>query len=167
MKFSLIVAIANNKAIGNKGELLIYLPKDLKWFKQTTIGHTIIMGRKTFESLPNGALPKRKNIILSRDKKYTAKSCIIINSIDDLKKQVLDDEECFVIGGAQIYNQFLPFVDRLYITRIYKDFEADTFFPEINFSDWNLIQKINNKVDERNFADFDFLVYERKFNNTK
>ena len=161
-KIALIVAIANNNAIGKNGDLLIYLPKDLKWFKQNTVGHTIIMGRKTFESLPNGALPKRKNIVLTRNEKFTAQNCIIANSIDEVVKNIESEEMSFVIGGAEIYKEFFPFVDKLFITRIYSDFKADTFFPEIDFSEWNQIEKIENKADEKNPVDFDFLIFERK-----
>lgn len=161
-KIALIVAIANNNAIGKNGDLLIYLPKDLKWFKQNTVGHTIIMGRKTFQSLPNGALPKRKNIILTRNKKFAAQNCIIVNSIDEVAKNIQSEEMCFVIGGAEIYKEFFPYVDKLLITRIYSDLEADTFFPEIDFSEWEIDNKIENKADEKNLVDFDFLIYNRR-----
>ncbi len=159
---SIIVAIANNNAIGKNGNLLIYLPEDLKWFKQNTLGHTIIMGRKTFESLPNGALPKRKNIVLSRNRDFYAENIILINSIDEIEKYVAKDEQCFVIGGAEIYKLFLPFAHKLYITRIYKDFDADVFMPQIDYAEWELKKRIENKADERNKADFDFLVYEKR-----
>lgn len=161
-KFALIVVIANNNAIGKNGDLLVHLPKDLKWFKKNTIGHPVIMGRKTFESMPNGALPKRKNIILTKNKKFTAENCIILNSIDELEENIQSDEMCFVIGGSEIYKLLLPFVHKLYMTRIFADYDADTFFPKIDFSQWKQIEKIENKADEKNPVDFDFLIYERK-----
>lgn len=159
---AIIVAIADNNAIGKDGNLLIYLPKDLKWFKNTTLEHTIIMGRKTFESFPNGALPKRKNIVLTKNKNFFAKNITIINNFDDVWQELDKDNLNFVIGGAEIYKLFLPFAQKLIITRIHKSFEADTFFPKIDFSEWNLVEKIENKKDEKNPVDFDFLIYERK-----
>ncbi len=159
---AIISAIANNNAIGKDGNLLVYLPEDLKWFKKNTLNHTIIMGRKTFESLPNGALPKRKNIVLSRDKNFAAKNCIVVNNIDDVWQYLDNEKDNFVIGGSQIYKLFLPFSHKLIITRIYKDFEADTFFPEINFEEWELVEKIENKANDRNPVDFDFLTYIKK-----
>lgn len=163
-KIALIVAIAENNAIGKEGNLLIHLSEDLKWFKKNTVDHTIIMGRKTFESLPNGALPKRKNIILSRNKNFKAENCIVVNDFEELEKYVNSEELCFVIGGAEIYRLFLPIADKMYITKIHSNFDADTFFPEIDFSEWREIEKIENKADEKNKVDFDFLILSRVSN---
>lgn len=157
---SIIVAIAENNAIGNKGNLLTYLPNDLKWFKKNTTGKTIIMGRKTFESLPNGALPNRKNIVLTNNPDFKAENCLVFNDYLELLENLDTNEDNLIIGGAEIYKLFFPLVDKLFITRIYADFEADVFFPEINFEDWNLLEKTENKTDERHKFDFDFFVYE-------
>ncbi len=162
---SIIVAIANHNAIGKSNRLLVHLPKDLKWFKQHTLNKTVLMGRKTYESLPSGALPKRKNIVLSKNINFDAPNCVVLNSFDNLEKYLNLDEENFIIGGAEIYKKFLPKADKLYITRIYADFEADVFFPKINFDEWKLTNKISNKADEKHKFDFDFLEY-LKINNT-
>ncbi|MBN2662470.1 MAG: dihydrofolate reductase [Bacteroidales bacterium] len=160
-KISIIVAIANNNAIGFKNNLLTNLPNDLKWFKQNTLNKTIIMGRKTFESLPNGALPKRKNIVLTTNTNFIAENCIIVNKIDDIWQHLDNQSENFIIGGSEIYKQFINQAKKLYITRIYGDFNADVFFPEINFNNWDLKEKIENKTDEKHKYDYDFFIYER------
>ena len=160
-QIALIVALANNNAIGKDGNLLLHLSEDLKWFKRNTLAHSVIMGRKTFESLPNGALPNRKNIVLTRNENFEATNCIIVNNIEEIEQYIGNEQICFVIGGAEIYQQFLSKADILYITRIYADFVADTFFPEIDFSKWELTQKIENKADKKNNIDFDFLIYQK------
>ncbi len=162
---SIIVAIANNNAIGKNNKLLAYLPKDLKWFKKNTLNKTVIMGRKTFQSLPNGALPKRKNIVLTKKDDFKAQNCIVLNEFNKVFDFLNYNDENFIIGGAKIYEQFLPMVDKLYITRIYADLKADVFFPEINFNQWSLEEKIENKADKKHKYDFDFLIYSR--NNKK
>ncbi len=161
-QISIIVAIADDYAIGKNNKLLTYLPNDLKWFKKNTLEKTVIMGRKTFESLPNGALPKRTNIVLSKNKDFNPPNCVIFNDLDTLISNLKTDEENFVIGGAEIYELFLPFADKLYITRIHSPFEADVYFPELNFDDWELVEKIENSKDEKNNYDYDFLVYKKK-----
>lgn len=160
-KIALIVVVAENNAIGKNGNLLIHLSADLKWFKKNTVGHTVIMGRKTFETLPNGALPNRKNIILSKNTNFIAENCIVVSSLEQVEKYVDTEELCFVIGGAEIYKLFLPFADKLYITKIHSSFDADTYFPKLDFSEWKEIEKTENKADEKNLVDFDFLIYNR------
>ncbi len=162
VKVALIAALANNNAIGNKGQLLIHLPADLKWFKQNTLDKTIIMGRKTFETLPNGALAKRRNIVLTKKADYNAKNIEIAHNLEELKTLIEKEEKVFVIGGAEIYKEFLPLADELIITRIYGDFEADRYFPKIDFSQWQEKQRIENKADNKNLIDFDFIIYEKK-----
>jgi len=162
MKISIIVAIANNNAIGYKNNLLAYLPNDLKWFKNNTLNKTIIMGRKTFESLPNGALPKRKNVILTKNTDFKADNCIIVNNIVDIWQHLDYQQENFIIGGSEVYIQFIDKANKLYITRIHSDFNADVFFPEINFDNWQLIEKIENKADEKHKYNFDFLIYNKR-----
>lgn len=161
MSISLIVAIANNNAMGRDNKLLAYLPKDLQWFKKNTLNKTVVMGRKTYDSLPNGALPKRKNIVLSRNKHFSAANCNVVGSYDGVLKELAHSDETFIIGGSEIYKLFLPIVDKMYITRIYADFEADTFFPIISVDDWQMLEKIPNEKDEKHKYLFDFLIYER------
>ena len=160
MKISIIVVIANNNAIGKDNKLLCHLPNDLKWFKKNTLEHNIIMGRNTFLSLPKGALPKRTNIVLTDNSDDNFKNCIMARSIKEAKTHFDKDKENFIIGGASIYKQFLPLADKLYITRIEHDFDADAFFPKINYSNWKLIQKIDNNIDEKNKYKHSFLIYE-------
>ena len=160
MKISIIVVIANKNAIGKDNKLLCHLPNDLKWFKKNTLNHNIIMGRNTFLSLPKGALPKRINIVLTDKPDDNFENCIMAHSIEEAKKHFDKEKENFIIGGASIYKQFLPMANKLYLTRIKHDFDADAFFPEINFDDWKLIHKIDNNIDEKNKYKHSFLIYE-------
>lgn len=172
-KITIIVAIAENYAIGCHNKLPWHLPADLKHFKELTTGHTIVMGRLTFESLPNGALPNRENIVLSRtytsdkiSKKRNAKAKIC-NSIDNLLEELstrspLFDEQIFIIGGSSVYEQFMDKADAMYITWIHAEVEADTFFPKIDFSKWKEISRANHKADEKNQYDYSFVEYQRR-----
>lgn len=162
MKIALISVLDENNGIGKDNKLLCYLPADLKRFKKLTSGHTIIMGRKTFESLPNGPLPNRKNIILSRNKDYSAAGAEIIHSIDELDKICDNDEFVFVIGGEEIYKLFLPKAEHLYITRTHHKFEADAFFPEFLSENWELLNEEKHLPDEKNKFSYSFLDYRRK-----
>ena len=160
---SIIVALARNRAIGLNGNLIWHLSADLKYFKRITTGHTVIMGYKTFLSLPNQrALPNRRNIIISSHLEQAPEGFELAHSIQEAVNMVHDEEETFVIGGGSIYEQFLPHADKLYLTRIDKEFEADTYFPYIDFDEWNLIDV--NVVDEDPQVDFTyrFEVWERK-----
>lgn len=160
---SIIVALARNRAIGLNGNLIWHLSADLKYFKRVTTGHTVIMGYKTFLSLPNQrALPNRRNIIISSHLEQAPEGFELVHSIQEAVNMVHDEEETFVIGGGSIYEQFLPHADKLYLTRIDKEFEADTYFPYIDFDEWNLIDV--NVVDEDPQVDFTyrFEVWERK-----
>ena len=159
---SIIVAIANNNAIGKDNKLLAYLPNDLKWFKKNTTGKKILMGRKTFDSLPKKPLPNRTNIILTRQKDFSYPGCVVVHSVEEALQVFDEDKENFIIGGAEIYKLFLPLAKKLYITRIYADFDADTFFPEIDLSEWKLIEKIENQPDEKNLFPHTFFIWERK-----
>ncbi len=158
---SIIVAMDEKNGIGKDGKLLAHLPNDLRWFKKHTINHTVIMGRKTYQSLPNGALPNRRNIVLSRSLK-ALKDAIVVNKFEQIWDFLNDKEENFVIGGAEIYRIFLPFAQKLYITRIHHVFDADTFFPQIDLTNWQLIEKIFNPADEKNKYSHTFLIYKRK-----
>lgn len=135
---SLIVAIARNHAIGKDNRLLWHLSDDLKRFKKLTSGHTLIMGRNTFLSLPNGALPNRRHIVISDVKEDQFEGCEMAASIEQAIELAGDQEECFVIGGGMVYAQFLSKAGKLYLTQVDASFEADTFFPEIDFTQWKV-----------------------------
>ena len=133
---SIIVAIAKNHAIGKDNQLLWHISEDLKRFKRITAGHKVIMGRNTLLSLPKWPLPKRTNIVITDNPEETFEGCDMVYSIEEAAGKCAPAEECFVMGGASVYRQFMPLADKLYITRVNKDFEGDTFFPEIDFSQW-------------------------------
>jgi dihydrofolate reductase len=158
---SIIVAIADNYAIGKNNDLLWHIPEDLKRFKRLTTGHTIIMGKKTYESLPKRPLPNRRSIIITDDPSDHFEGCVTVNSIDEAMAHCDPSEENFIIGGASLYRQFLPFTDRLYLTTVHKPFEGDVFFPEIEFSEWNLLTKEDFLPDEHNDFSYSNLIYER------
>lgn len=149
---SIIVARAKNNVIGKNNQLIWKIPDDLKRFKELTTNHTIIMGRKTFESLGR-VLPNRFHIILSNDKNYKVdnESVKVINNVNELDKYVVDNEEHFVIGGAMIYKLLMPKCNKLYITQIEKEFEGDTFFPEINEKEWKIIKEQIGPKDDNDF----------------
>ncbi len=153
--FSIIVAIAQENAIGQRNDLLTYISRDLKRFKSITNGHTIIMGRKTFESLPNGALPNRKNIVISHDINLKLEGADVLHSIDEVLKCCSEEHEVFIIGGASIYKEFLPYTTKLYITQIHHFFEnADTFFPDFNMEEWK--ETYRQEIDDDNQTDFNY-----------
>ena len=133
---SIIVAIAQNLAIGKANELLWHIPEDLKRFKKLTTGHTMIMGKRTFESLPIRPLPNRRSIVITDIAGETIPGCEMAYSIDEAVSLCDPDGENFIIGGGSVYRQFMPLADRLYLTLVHKDFDADTFYPEINFDEW-------------------------------
>lgn len=135
---SIIVAVAQNLAIGKNNQLLWHIPEDLKRFKKITTGSKIIMGRNTFLSLPVRPLPNRTSIVISDLEDEVFEGCIMVQSIEEACKLCLQDEECFVIGGASVYRQFLEFADKIYYTKVFADFEADTFFPELSPDQWLL-----------------------------
>ncbi len=159
---SIIVAIARNYAIGKDNQLLWHLSDDLKRFKELTTGHTIIMGKKTFESLPVKPLPNRKSIVITDNKNETINGCVMAYSIDEAIEKADPISENFVIGGGSIYKQFLHIADKLYLTIVHKDFDADTFFPEINFDEWEEIEKKENMTDEKSGLTYSYLIYKRK-----
>ena len=162
MIISLIAVLGKNNEIGKGNELLCRLPSDLKRFKEITLGHTVIMGRKTFESLPKGALPDRRNIVVSRNTELKIKGVEIYSSLDYALLKSINEFEVFIIGGAQIYAQALPFADRLYITRIHSSFpEADVFFPSINWNMWKETGRETFPADEKNPYPFTFFEYEK------
>jgi dihydrofolate reductase len=158
---SIIVAIAKNHAIGKNNQLLWHISNDLKRFKNITKGHTVIMGKRTFESLPNGPLPKRRNIVLSDKPNDYIEGCEIANSIGHALEMSHNETEVFIIGGGSVYSQFMPLANRLYLTIVDKDFDADTFFPAIDFSSWKLVEKIIIDNDPQNDFTYRFETYER------
>lgn len=159
---SIIVAIAKNYAIGKDNKLLWHLPEDLKRFKELTTGHTIIMGSRTFESLGR-VLPNRKHIVLT-DKEEACDSDQVefIYSMDDIKKYEDDDEENFVIGGASMYRQLMPYCNKMYVTEIDKEFDGDVFFPEIDKEEWKEIERRKGLTDEKNPYVYDYVTYVRR-----
>ena len=159
---SIIAAIGNHKELGLKNQLLCHLPEDLKRFKLITSGYTVIMGDKTWESLPVKPLPKRRNIVMTLNQNANYDGCELVHSIEELYALLAEEEECFVIGGATIYNLFIDKIDRLYLTRILADFEADVFFPEVDFEKWELKKDEFFEKDERNAYNMRFQCYELK-----
>lgn len=160
---SIIVAIAKNNVIGKDNKLIWHLPADLKRFKELTTGKTIIMGRKTFESLGR-VLPNRKHIVLTQNKSWTYDNdqVEIINDIGKLKKYIDGNEENFIIGGASIYKMLMPYANKMYITKIEEDFDGDTFFPEINKEEWDIISTEKGITDEKNPYRYEYITYMRK-----
>ncbi len=146
---AIIVAIAQNFAIGKNNDLLFHLPNDLKRFKKITSGHAVIMGKKTLFSLPNGPLPNRRNIVITDVAGETFEGCETVYSISEAVEAVRNEEEAFVIGGGMIYLQFYPIAGKLYLTMAHRNFEADTFFPEINFEEWTVVSR-EDLFDEKN-----------------
>ena len=158
---SFIVAMDKNNVIGKDNQLPWHLPQDLRFFKKVTMGHPIVMGRKTHESIGR-ALPGRENIILTRDQHYIAEGCTVIHSIEELERIAEQkNDELFVIGGAEIFKELMSKVKKLYITYIDEEFEGDTFFPEINENEWKLIEKEKGPKDDKNIYDYYFMIYER------
>ena len=159
---SIIVAKAKNNIIGKENKLIWHLPEDLKHFKELTTGHTIIMGRKTFESLGR-ALPNRKHVVFSQnpDFKVDDENVEIVHSMLQIQEYIENEEENFVIGGAMIYNLLMPYVTKLYVTQINKDFEGDTFFPKIDENVWKEVSREKGLKNEENNLDYEFIIYER------
>lgn len=142
MVISIIAAVAKNNVIGNNNKLPWHLPADLKHFKVITLGHTIVMGQNTYESIGK-PLPGRLNIVLSFDPNYKAPGALVVNNLENAIKKAKEtgEEELFIIGGASVFKQTIDLADKLYITYINKIFKGDTFFPEINKQDWKLEKK--------------------------
>jgi dihydrofolate reductase len=159
---SIIVAIASNYAIGKDNQLLWHISADLKRFKELTAGHTVIMGKKTYYSLPVRPLPKRRNMVITDITGETIAGCTMAYSIQEAIQMCNEGEESFVIGGGSIYNQFLPLADKLYITRVHKDFEADTFFPVIPESQWDLRHSTHVENDEQCGLSYSYEIWERR-----
>lgn len=159
---SLIWAMDENRVIGYHNQLPWRLPEDLKFFKRVTMGHPIMMGRKTYESIGR-PLPGRENIVITRDEAYHPDGCTVMNSIEKFQGFAEGkEEEIFVIGGAEIFKEVLPYADKLYLTMIHHQFEGDTFFPVFDIDKWELESREIGPKDEKNPYDYEFLIYKRK-----
>ena len=159
---SIIVVVAENLAIGKNNQLLFSLSDDLKRFKKITTGHMVIMGKKTFFSLPKGPLPNRINLVISDDRNDQFTGCEMAYSIEEAIEKCSPDDESFVIGGGMIYKQFFPIANKLFLTKVHQSVpDADTFFPEINFDEWELIDKEEVAANEDHSC-YSNLVYRRK-----
>lgn len=159
----IIVALAKNNAIGKNGDLLWHLSDDLQRFKRITSGHTVIMGRKTFESFGSRALPKRRNIVITSMDNYKADNVEIAHSFEEAVDVCENEKEIFIIGGSQVYKEFMGVTDKLYLTIVDAVFEdADTFFPEINFDNWELVYNERVEANEKNDYAYNFKDFIRK-----
>lgn len=158
---SIIVAVAQNFAIGKNNDLLFHLPNDLKRFKQITTGHPVIMGRNTFLSLPKGALPNRRNIVITDNSEEKFDRCEMVFSIEEAVEAVKNESEAFIIGGGMIYQAFFPVAGKLYLTLVHQDFDADIYFPEIDYSQWEELER-EDLYDEKNGFNYSNLNLKRK-----
>ena len=160
---SIIVAVAENNVIGKDNKLIWHLPADLKRFKEITTGHTIIMGRKTFESLGR-VLPNRKHVILCNDMEMNVEdeNVEVLEDISMLDKYIQDTEEHFIIGGATIYKLLMPTANKIYLTLIHEKFDGDVYFPEISDDEWKIVDRTAGITDEKNPYNYEFITYVRK-----
>lgn len=161
---TIIAAVAANNALGKNNQLIWHIPADLKRFKKVTSNHHVIMGRKTYESLGK-PLPNRTNIIITRNKEYTVEGCVIVNSLQEAIEVVKEDSNPFILGGAQIYKQALDFADKLDLTLVHHNFEADAFFPEIDLKIWKEISREDFKANEKNSYNYSFVTFIKKQKN--
>jgi len=159
MTVTIVVAISENHVIGKDNQLLWYMPNDLKHFKDITTGHTVIMGRKTYDSVGK-PLPRRRNIIITR-KPITIEGCEVVNSIEAALALCADEPEIFIVGGAEIYKQSIKLTDRIYLTIIHKKFDGDSFFPEIDMQEWKEVSREDHQADDRNPIPYSFITLER------
>lgn len=161
-KLSIIAAMDEQGLIGAGDKLPWHLSRDLKHFKAMTLGKPIVMGRRTFESIGKKPLPGRQNIVLTSDQNYLAPDCDVVASVGKALEVAGNVEEVMIIGGAKLYESTLPRVDTLYLTRIAHNFTGDTYFPKINFEEWEVVARVDHPKDENNAYDLSFMTYERK-----
>ena len=154
-----VVAIASNYAIGKNNQLLWHLPNDLKHFKNITAGGTVIMGRKTFDSVGK-PLPKRRNIVITRQD-IEIEGCEVVRSVDEAIAICKTEDEVFIVGGAEIYRQAMHLINRIYLTIVHHSFDADTFFPEIDYKEWKEVEKEDHETDEKHQFAYSFITLER------
>lgn len=160
MNLTLIAAMAKNRVIGKDNDLIWHFPDDLKHFKKLTSGHHVIMGRKTFESV-GFPLPKRTNIIITRQKDYQAEGCLIAHDLKSALALVKDDDQPFIVGGAEIYRQSLDFANTIELTLIHSEYEGDTYFPEFDLEVWKLARGEKREADDKHAHPFEFLTYKK------
>jgi dihydrofolate reductase len=158
---TLIAAASENHTLGKDNQLIWYIPEDLKRFKRLTQGHAVIMGRKTFESLPK-ALPNRKNIILTHNPNYRAEGGVVVHSIEEALKAAADDPQPFIIGGGEIYSLFLPIAQTIELTRVHAMFDGDAFFPNLNPDQWEIVQEENFPATEDLSYAYSYITYKNK-----
>ncbi|MFE5323482.1 dihydrofolate reductase [Paenibacillus sp. NPDC056579] len=164
MIISFIVAMDERRGIGVNNKLPWHLPADLAFFKRVTTGHTILMGRKTYESIGR-PLPKRRNVVMTRDRGFAAEGCEMVHSVEEALERYgseAESGELFVIGGAEVFRMFMPHADKLYITEIAHTFEADTFLDPVDASEWRVLSREKGPRDEKNPYDYEFVIYERQ-----
>lgn len=159
MKVVLITAVSENNVIGNEGKIPWHLPDDLKHFKELTEGHSVIMGRKTFESIGK-PLPNRRNIVITRQH-VSFDGCEVVHSLEEALKVCVDESEVWVIGGGEIYREALPRADRIELTRVHVKVDGDAFFPKVDSSQWHLKRGFRHESDERHAYPFTFQTYDR------
>ena len=160
-ELTIIAAASTNNVIGFNNKLIWNIPKDLKRFKELTQGHSVIMGRKTFESL-SSPLPNRRNIVITRNKDYSPQGIEVFSSIEDAIYVCKDDLQPFIIGGGEIYSQTINLVDKIELTRVYKDYQGDAFFPDIPLDKFELTNELVNYLDDDSSTKYSFLTYIRK-----
>ena len=158
---TMIAAAAENNALGKNNDLIWHISEDLKRFKRLTSGHAIIMGRKTFESMPK-ALPNRTNIVLTNKKDYQSEGATVVHTLEDALALVKDDSQPFIIGGGEIYRLFMPYCDRIELTRVHNNFEADVFFPEIDLNQWKEIARENIEATKEQPYHYSYITFEKK-----
>ena len=161
MTLSIIVAAAENNVIGGNNQLLWRLPNDMKWFKSVTTGNTVIMGRKTYDSMGR-ALPNRRNIIISRDVTLRLEGCEVVNSLEAALQLTANEKEVFIIGGGEIYKQAWNKADKLYLTRVHTEKEGDTHIPQIQESQWIEESRESHPADEKHPYAYSFIIYNKK-----
>lgn len=162
MTITLIAAVAENNALGKDNKMLWHLPNDFKHFKSLTSHHYIIMGRKTFESLPK-TLPNRTHIVITRNKDYTNPNCIVVNSVEEALAACPKNEEVFIIGGGEIYKLFLPLADKIELTQVQHSFpDADAYFPTFNKENWEITREEPHQADNRHNYNYTFFTYTKK-----
>ena len=158
---TMIAAAAENNALGKNNDLIWHISEDLKRFKRLTSGHAIIMGRKTFESMTK-ALPNRKNIVLTNKKDYQPEGATVVHTLEDALALVKDDSQPFIIGGGEIYRLFMPYCDRIELTRVHHNFEADVFFPEIDLNQWKESARENIEATKEQPYHYSYITFEKK-----
>ncbi|WEJ62041.1 type 3 dihydrofolate reductase [Thiomicrorhabdus lithotrophica] len=161
MKIAMIAAMAKNRVIGLDNDMPWHLPDDLRFFKATTTGKPVVMGRKTFESIGSKPLPNRPNYVISRQADFVAIGATVFSSVDEALQELSEHEEVIIMGGGQLYNMMLPKADKLYLTQINADINGDTFFPDWTKVAWNELSRVHHQKDENHAFEFDFVTLER------